>query len=69
MLPADRAEKGHHARSLNPAITLRAAGREDWAAIESLLNAHGLPLAGVLDHLSSFVVALSGAELIGRAHD
>lgn len=53
--------------SLNPAIILRPAGREDQAAIEALLNAHGLPLAGALDHLSSFVVALSGAEIVGCA--
>jgi N-acetylglutamate synthase-like GNAT family acetyltransferase/thioredoxin reductase len=53
--------------SLNSAIALRPAGREDQAAIEALLDAHGLPLAGALDHLSSFVVALSGAEVIGCA--
>lgn len=51
----------------NPSVRLRQAGPGDWPAIESLLQAHRLPLAGARDHLSTFVLAEAGTELLGCA--
>ena len=53
--------------STNPSIRLRQAAPSDWPAIESLLQAHGLPLAGAREHLSTFVLAEAGGEVIGCA--
>lgn len=49
------------------AVTLRPAKPSDWAAIEQLLVANKLPLAGARDHLEAFVVAQDGSELVGCA--
>jgi N-acetylglutamate synthase-like GNAT family acetyltransferase len=46
---------------------LRAATATDLAAVEALLTANGLPLDGVSDALATFVVAESGADLVGVA--
>jgi amino-acid N-acetyltransferase len=40
---------------------IRAAALEDWPAIEGLLQACGLPLAGAREHFDAFVVAEAGA--------
>lgn len=52
---------------LNPEVSLRAAHAADWAAIASLLESNKLPLDGARQHLSTFVVAVQGAEVIGVA--
>jgi N-acetylglutamate synthase-like GNAT family acetyltransferase len=57
-------------RSLNtdtPAATLRPATSADLQAVERLLTASSLPLAGVEQALPSFVVAESNGELVGVA--
>ena len=46
---------------------LRAARPADLPAIERLLTASQLPLAGVADNLSGFVVAESEGEIVGTA--
>ena len=46
---------------------LRSAQDSDLPAIESLLTASHLPLAGVADTLPGFVVAESGGEIVGTA--
>ena len=48
-------------------VRLRPATTSDLPAIERLLTANDLPLAGVIDALPSFVVAESGDELVGVA--
>ncbi len=48
-------------------ITLRQANTADWPAIEALLQANALPLDGAREHLSTFVVAMSGREVVGCA--
>jgi amino-acid N-acetyltransferase len=48
-------------------VSLRPASRHDLPAVEQLLTAASLPLAGVAENLESFVVAQSGGELIGVA--
>jgi N-acetylglutamate synthase-like GNAT family acetyltransferase len=50
-----------------PTFSLRQANPADWPAVEALLNANQLPLAGAHEHLSTFVVAESGRELVGCA--
>ncbi len=50
-----------------PTISLRQAHAADWPAIEALLKAHRLPLDGAREHLSTFVVAESGREVVGCA--
>jgi amino-acid N-acetyltransferase len=47
--------------------TLRPARREDLPAVERLLTESKLPLDGVADELSTFIVAESGKELVGVA--
>jgi len=47
------------------AIRLRQAHPADWAAVESLLIANRLPLDGAREHLSTFVLAQSGLEIVG----
>jgi N-acetylglutamate synthase-like GNAT family acetyltransferase len=46
-------------------VTIRAAGRADLPAIEQLLIASDLPVSGIQDELCSFLVAESGARLVG----
>jgi N-acetylglutamate synthase-like GNAT family acetyltransferase len=53
--------------SMNPTLRLRQAAASDWPAIEALLQANGLPLAGARAHLSTFVLAEAGAEVVGCA--
>jgi len=48
-------------------VSIRQAGKSDWPAIQSLLLANQLPLDGAEAHLSTFVVAASGAEVVGVA--
>ncbi len=54
-----------------PGATLRPARADDLAAIERLLTASSLPLAGVAEALPSFVVAeiatRDGSDLVGVA--
>ena len=46
---------------------VRAATLDDLDAVEQLLTASGLPLDGVHDAFSTFVVADTGQELVGVA--
>jgi amino-acid N-acetyltransferase len=46
---------------------VRAAAPADLTAVEALLTASGLPLDGVREALATFVVAESGADLVGVA--
>ncbi|MBL8331678.1 MAG: GNAT family N-acetyltransferase [Rubrivivax sp.] len=48
-------------------VSLRQAHPADWPAIESLLRAHQLPLEGAREHLATFIVAVSGREVVGCA--
>src|SRR5919205_4083073 len=48
-------------------VSVRPATDRDLPAIERLLTASSLPLAGVAENLESFVVAESGGELVGVA--
>lgn len=50
-----------------PTISLRPAHAADWPAVESLLTAHRLPLDGAREHLSTFVIAEAGREVVGCA--
>jgi N-acetylglutamate synthase-like GNAT family acetyltransferase/thioredoxin reductase len=50
-----------------PDFSLRQANPADWPAVEALLNANQLPLAGARENLSTFVVAESGREVVGCA--
>jgi N-acetylglutamate synthase-like GNAT family acetyltransferase len=50
-----------------PDVTLRAAEDEDLDAVEQLLLANDLPVAGVAEALRDFVVAESNRELVGVA--
>ncbi|WP_341893590.1 arsenic resistance N-acetyltransferase ArsN2, partial [Variovorax sp. YR752] len=50
-----------------PPITLRQAHAADWAAVEGLLTVNRLPLDGAREHLSTFVLAQSGLEVVGCA--
>src|SRR4051812_32716678 len=50
-----------------PGATLRPARLEDLAAVEQLLTASDLPLAGVADALPTFVVAEADGALVGVA--
>jgi len=49
------------------AVSLRAATARDLPAVERLLTASSLPLAGVAENLNTFVVAESGGKLVGVA--
>jgi amino-acid N-acetyltransferase len=53
-----------HATS-TPSVTLRAAVDEDLVAVEQLLIASELPVAGVAESLRSFIVAESDGRLVG----
>jgi amino-acid N-acetyltransferase len=46
-------------------VSLRPATGRDLAAVERLLTASSLPLAGVAENLGGFFVAESGGELVG----
>jgi len=46
---------------------LRSAAPPDLAAVERLLTASSLPLEGVREALSTFVVAESGGDIVGVA--
>lgn len=48
-------------------VTLRQAGAADWPAVRALLLAHGLPLEGAQAHLSTFLLAVRGGEVVGCA--
>lgn len=50
-----------------PGATVRPAAMDDLAAVERLLAASGLPLAGVRDALADFVVADAEGALVGVA--
>lgn len=50
-----------------PTISLRQAHAADWPAVESLLTANRLPLDGAREHLSTFVIAEAGREVVGCA--
>jgi N-acetylglutamate synthase-like GNAT family acetyltransferase len=50
-----------------PTLALRQANPADWPAIEALLNVNRLPLDGAREHLSTFLVAESGREVVGCA--
>lgn len=50
-----------------PTISLRQAHAADWPAVEALLKAHRLPLEGAREHLSTFVIAEAGREVVGCA--
>lgn len=50
-----------------PTISLRQANPADWPAVEALLKANQLPVDGAREHLSTFVVAQSGPEIVGCA--
>ena len=47
--------------------TIRAATARDFSAVERLLTANDLPLAGVPKTLDQFVVAESNGEIVGVA--
>lgn len=48
-------------------IRLRQGHPADWPAVESLLVANRLPLDGAREHLSTFVLAQAGLEVVGCA--
>lgn len=48
-----------------PTVIVRRARGEDRAAVERLLTAAGLPLDGLADHFGSFLVAVTGAGVVG----
>jgi N-acetylglutamate synthase-like GNAT family acetyltransferase len=52
---------------ISAAAELRPARASDLAAVEQLLTASQLPLDGVREALSTFIVAESGAEIVGVA--
>ena len=52
---------------MSPTPTIVPATDAHWPAVRSLLEAAGLPLDGVHEHLGDFVVALEGDEAVGVA--
>ena len=56
-------------RDMNPRLTIayRPATREDLTGIRSLLQSCDLPLAGVADHLDTFVVATADEHIVACA--
>ncbi len=48
-------------------VIVREATKADWPKIAALLARADLPLAGAEDHLSGFVVAVRGEEVLGCA--
>ena len=57
----------HASETLVPPAELRSARPTDLPAIEELLRASQLPLAGVADALPGFVVAESEGAIVGTA--
>lgn len=53
--------------TLTEQASLRAAAPSDLPAVEALLEASSLPVAGVREALSDFVVADSGGAIVGVA--
>jgi amino-acid N-acetyltransferase len=51
----------------NAAVAIRPATGDDLAAVERLLTASGLPIDGVAEALSTFVVAEADGALVGVA--
>ncbi len=49
------------------AATLRAATADDWLAIEVLLRANDLPVAGFREAVGTAIVACDGAAIVGAA--
>ena len=47
--------------------SVRRAAEQDWPAIEGLLKANGLPLAGARGHLDTCVVAVEHEQLVATA--
>lgn len=47
--------------------TIRRASEQDWPAIEALLNANGLPVAGAKRHLDAYLVAVQDDEVVATA--
>ena len=67
MTTSNSAQRGA-AGTVNAQTTrVRAAAPADLGAVEALLTASDLPLDGVRDALPTFVVAESGADLVGVA--
>lgn len=52
---------------LNTPISLRQAHPADWPAIEALLRPNSLPLEGAREHITTFVIAEAGREVVGCA--
>jgi amino-acid N-acetyltransferase len=46
-------------------ITYRPATAADWPAIERLLRASGLPIAGAAAHVAGFILAVEGEAVVG----
>jgi N-acetylglutamate synthase-like GNAT family acetyltransferase len=47
--------------------SVRRAVEQDWPAIEGLLKASGLPLAGARAHLGTYLVAVEGEHVVATA--
>lgn len=52
---------------LNPNVSLRQAGPSDWPAVQALLLANQLPTEGAQGHLSTYLLATQGGEVVGCA--
>ena len=52
---------------LSTTTVLRHANAADWSAVASLLSANNLPLDGAQDHLSNYLLACRGADVVGVA--
>lgn len=52
---------------LNSSISLRQAGASDWPAVQALLLANKLPTEGAQGHLSTYLLATQGGEVVGCA--
>lgn len=48
-------------------VVVRPADEGDWTAIEALLTANALPLAGAREHLRTYWIAVDQAECVGVA--
>lgn len=51
----------------SPSTAIRPACRADYGAIAALLSGAGLPLAGVEEHLETFLVAEDSGRIAGAA--
>ncbi len=52
---------------LNTPVSLRQAGASDWPAVQALLLANKLPTEGAQAHLSTYLLATQGGEVVGCA--